>query len=83
MGRRPRRRERPDRPPPGGVFDWSDQRAHWRRVALPCRHKCGGLPTHLRDSSGLPAHKVCAETAYARQAQEYAEAYENERLRFP
>ncbi|MFF0092779.1 hypothetical protein ACFYSF_22840 [Streptomyces canus] len=49
-------------------------------MALPCRYKCGGLPTHLRDSSGSPAHKVCAELALAQQIQEYAEAYENERL---
>ncbi|MEU7323326.1 hypothetical protein ABZ682_22665 [Streptomyces griseoviridis] len=49
-------------------------------MALPCRYQCGGLPTHLRDSGGSAAHKVCAELAIAQQIQEYAEAYENERF---
>ncbi|MGJ3559005.1 hypothetical protein ACR6C2_08495 [Streptomyces sp. INA 01156] len=48
---------------------------------MPCRYDCGGLPTQLRDGKGRPAHKVCAEAAIAQQIQEYAEAYENERLR--
>ncbi|MFM9590784.1 hypothetical protein ACKI16_29780 [Streptomyces scabiei] len=39
------------------------------------------MPTRLRDSKGQPAHKVCAELAIAAQQQEYAEAYENERLK--
>ncbi|PWI16059.1 hypothetical protein DI272_19205 [Streptomyces sp. Act143] len=65
--------------PPAGVLDWSS-RKHWKRKALPCRYRCDGWPTHLRDSSGSPAHKVCAERAIAQQIQEYAEAYENERL---
>ncbi|MFF5968167.1 hypothetical protein ACFY64_31490 [Streptomyces collinus] len=75
----PRRTSRPRRPDPPPVLDWSARR-HWKRKALPCRYQCGGLPTHLRDSSGSPAHKVCAEQALAQQFQEYAEAYENERF---
>nr|WP_202425769.1 hypothetical protein [Streptomyces sp. HUCO-GS316] len=65
--------------PPTGVLDW-DSSAHWGSRPLPCRYQCGGLPTQLRDSKKRPAHKVCAEAALARQVQEYAEAYENERL---
>lgn len=78
MGRRTSQPRRPE-PPATGVLDWSARR-HWKRKALPCRYQCGGLPTHLRDSSGSPAHKVCAELALAQQIREYAEAYENERL---
>ncbi|MFJ3249162.1 hypothetical protein [Streptomyces sp. NPDC086782] len=67
---------RPD-PPPTGVLDWSS-RAHWSDTAKSCRY-CQ-RPTWLRDRSGKPAHKVCAEAAIAQQAQEYAEAWENERF---
>ncbi|KQW13586.1 hypothetical protein [Streptomyces sp. Root369] len=76
------RQRKPQRPelPPTGLLDWSNPVKHWKRVALPCRYQCGGWPTHLRDSSGSPAHKVCAELAIAQQIREYAEAYENERL---
>lgn len=74
---RPRRKPQRPEPPPTGVLDWTY--GHWKSKPLPCRYKCGGLPTQLRDSSGSPAHKVCAELAIARQVQEYAEAYENER----
>jgi len=70
---------RPD-PPVTGVLNWRSD-SHWDRRPLPCRYRCGGAPTHLRDSKGHPAHKVCAEAALAQQAQEYAEAYENERLK--
>ncbi len=73
----------PSRPPdlaaPAAVFDWSGRR-HWASKARPCRY-CGGPPTHLRDSRRKPAHKVCAEHAFARQVAEYAEAYENERIK--
>ena len=74
-------RGKPQRPevPGTGLLDWSD--GHWGSRPRPCRYQCGGAPTQLRDSKGQPAHKVCAEAALARQAQEYAEAYENERLR--
>jgi len=69
-------------PPPAGVLDWSDHKQHWAwDDPRPCRYGCGLLPTRLRDGSGKPAHKVCAEAAIAQQVQEYAEAYENERLR--
>lgn len=80
MGRRRRSKpQRPD-PPPSGVLDWSGN-GHWGSTPRPCRYQCGGSPTRLRDSKGRPAHKVCAEAAIVRQAQEYAEAYENERLK--
>lgn len=42
----------------GPCFDWSD-RSHWSPLDNPCRY-CGGL-THLRDESGRPSHKTCAE----------------------
>lgn len=42
----------------GLVFDWRD-RAHVGRRLRPCRH-CRGF-TLLRDESGSPAHKTCAE----------------------
>ncbi|MEU5498462.1 hypothetical protein [Streptomyces griseofuscus] len=74
--RKPRRPKRPE-PPPTGVLDWT--RGHWAGVEKRCRY-CPGL-TPLRDSDGKPAHKVCAEEAIARQVEEYAEAWENERLR--
>lgn len=72
-----RKSPQPD-PPPTGVLDWTD-RKHWGRVALPCRYQCGGPMTQLRDSSRKPAHKICAEAAFQRQAAEAAESYENER----
>ncbi|MEU0992309.1 hypothetical protein [Streptomyces sp. NPDC005953] len=55
------------------VLDWSD-RSHYARDLKQCRY-CPGL-THLRDSKGKPAHKVCAEQALARQAAEAADAYQ-------
>ncbi|MFB6963472.1 hypothetical protein ACFCYB_42695 [Streptomyces sp. NPDC056309] len=67
---------RPD-PPPTGLLDWTS-RAHWSDTAKPCRY-CAH-PTWLRDRSRKPAHKVCAEAAIAQQAQEYAEAWQNERF---
>lgn len=78
MGRRKSTPRRPE-PPATGVLDWRGS-DHWGYWPLPCRYKCELMPTHLRDSKGQPAHKVCAEAAIARQIQEYAEAYENERL---
>lgn len=70
-------RPRPELQP--RVLDWTGP-GHWSGRAAPCRYQCGGLPTQLRDSKGKPAHKVCAEAAIARQIEEYAEAYANERL---
>lgn len=46
---------------PGGVvLDWRDP-SHYAHRAGRCRH-CG-RPTHLRDDTGRPSHKTCAETA--------------------
>lgn len=59
------------------VLDWRNP-DHWAWTEKPCRY-CQ-RPTHLRDSKGAPAHKVCAEAAIATQAAEAAEAYEKERL---
>jgi hypothetical protein len=49
-----------------GLLDWSKAAGDARGVehndnyrARPCRY-CGG-ETHLRDASGKPSHKVCAE----------------------
>ncbi|MGW1615746.1 hypothetical protein ACWCQZ_41120 [Streptomyces sp. NPDC002285] len=61
---------------PGTLLDWSDKSVHWSSRELPCRY-CGG-DTHLRDSKGKPAHKVCAEEALAMQAAEAADAYHQE-----
>ncbi len=58
---------------PGTLLDWRDS-SHWSWEQLPCRY-CGS-PTHLRDSRGKPADKVCAEQALADQAAEAADAYE-------
>jgi hypothetical protein len=58
---------------PGTLLDWRDTSVHWSHVEKPCRY-CG-FPTHLRDSKGSPAHKVCAEDALAIQAAEAADAY--------
>ncbi|MFE0137659.1 hypothetical protein ACFWY6_39800 [Streptomyces sp. NPDC059037] len=64
--------------PPGELLDWRES-SHWDYGdPLPCRY-CGS-PTHLRDSKGKPADKVCAEAAVAQQAAEAAEAYDAERL---
>ncbi len=64
-----RKPSRPDRPV---LLDWS-HRDHWASRERPCRY-CE-QPTHLRDSSRKPAHKVCAEAAVIQQASEYAEAW--------
>lgn len=53
------------------LLNWSNPVAHWAWEPKPCRY-CGS-PTHLRDSKGSPAHKVCAEQALAEQAAERAE----------
>lgn len=70
------RKPREPRVPPTGVLDWTV--GHWAGHERPCRY-CA-RPTPLRDQSGRPAHKVCAEEAIAQQVAEYAEAWENERL---
>lgn len=53
------------------LLNWSNPVRHWAWEAGACRY-CGH-PTHLRDSKGHPAHKVCAEQALDRQAAETAE----------
>lgn len=47
---------------PGGLLDWRDPKHH-SSEGRPCRY-CGG-PTHMRDETGKPADKVCAERVYA------------------
>lgn len=71
----PRRSPRPELPA-SGVLDWTH--GHWSERQRPCIY-CT-KPTNLRDSRRRPAHKVCAEAALLRQVEDYAEAYENERL---
>lgn len=73
-GRRPRH---PPAQPPTGVLDWSD-RTHWARTQAPCRY-CRSA-TFLRDDDGLPADKVCAETALQQRADRTAAAYQNGQL---
>lgn len=53
-------------PDHSGLLDWSKDAGlargveHWDYgKARPCRYCLG--PTHLRDASGVPSHKVCAE----------------------
>lgn len=53
------------------LLNWANPAAHWRREPKPCRY-CG-RNTHLRDSKGSPAHKVCAELALDRQDAQAAE----------
>jgi hypothetical protein len=65
----------PPGPDPPPLLDWSD-RSRWSHTAKQCRY-CPEL-THLRDSKGKPAHKICAERALARQAAEQADAYHQE-----
>lgn len=64
-------------PPPGALLDWGDN-SHWSERPRPCRY-CGRF-THLRDSKGSPAHKVCAEAALQQQAAEAADAYQIGRI---
>lgn len=71
------RRPRPQPPPPGGLLDWGSS-THWHHVKAPCRY-CG-QPTHLRDSKGKPAEKVCAEAALAQQHADTGAAYQNGQL---
>ncbi|MGW0231944.1 hypothetical protein ACWDWO_26860 [Actinopolymorpha singaporensis] len=52
---------------PGRLQDWRDSH-HWSSRRLPCRH-CGAA-TNLRAADGLPAHKVCAESAEAAEPAE-------------
>lgn len=42
------------------LLNWHHPR-HWARAEAPCTH-CFG-PTYLRDDTGAPSHKVCAEQA--------------------
>lgn len=79
----PPRRSRPTLRPPeipaggsGGLLDWRGL-AHWSENRAQCRY-CPGM-THLRDSAGRPAHKVCAEEAARQWVEEQSERYENER----
>lgn len=65
-------RRRPAEGLAGGVLDWTASR-HWARDTRPCRY-CG-RPTHLRDSAGHPADKVCAEAALAAQQAQATHAY--------
>jgi hypothetical protein len=51
--------------PTAVVLDWRD-RSHYARRAARCRY-CPGR-THLRDDTGRPAHKTCAETALTHAA---------------
>lgn len=63
--------------PKNGLLDWSGSE-HFSTDARPCRY-CG-TPTHLRDSQGRPADKVCAEIALAEVAQVLATYGSEERL---
>lgn len=65
----------PEVEPP--LLDWRDS-SHWSETARPCRY-CS-KPTNLRDSKRKPSHKVCAEHAIARQAEEAADAYRKDTL---
>lgn len=56
-----------------GLLDWRDSH-HWARAAAPCRY-CGD-PTHLRETPMKPAHKTCAEQAYAQRAAATAADYQ-------
>ncbi|MBA2951633.1 hypothetical protein [Streptomyces himalayensis] len=42
----------------GPHLNWRDS-SHWSSIDAPCRY-CRGL-THLRDDTGRPSHKTCAE----------------------
>lgn len=54
----------------GVILNWRHP-GHWLEIPKVCGY-CGWL-THLRDSKGRPAHKVCAERALEQQAAELAE----------
>ncbi|MFB7285480.1 hypothetical protein [Actinacidiphila glaucinigra] len=75
------RRRKPSEPvvEPGRpiLLDWKGP-GHYSATAKPCRY-CGS-PTHLRDSKGKPADKVCAEAALAQQAAEATAAYRKDTL---
>jgi hypothetical protein len=62
------------RDPP--LLDWRDAK-HWSWTQKQCRY-CPGL-TNLRDSKGKAAHKICAEEALARQAEEATDEYLSDR----
>lgn len=76
-GRRRRAPPKAEQPyVPGMLLDWTSSK-HWDYDGpRPCRY-CG-FDTHLRDSKGSPAHKVCAEEALALQAAEAQAAYHQE-----
>lgn len=74
--RRPPRRT-PEQPGAHGLLDWGDS-SHWSYTEAPCRY-CHE-PTHLREIPSRPAHKTCAEAAYARRAAEAADSYRRETL---
>lgn len=64
--------------PAAKLLDWHDS-AHWNWDGdKPCRY-CG-WPTPLLDSKRSPAHKVCAEEAFAIQAADAAAAYRRDTL---
>jgi hypothetical protein len=46
-------------------LDWSGPGHYDQARALPCR--MGDGPTKMRDSSGRPCHKACAEEEIARE----------------
>jgi hypothetical protein len=74
------RKRRPPQPDyrPGQVLDWTSS-SHWDYSGpSPCRY-CGA-DTHLRDSHGKPADKVCAEKALDQQHAEAAAAYGGQTL---
>jgi hypothetical protein len=48
-------------------LDWRD-RSHWNARKARCVHGCGGV-TNLRDDSGKPSHKTCAERALTDRAE--------------
>jgi hypothetical protein len=73
---RKRRSPQPDRQP-GQLLNWQAP-THWSWTAKPCRY-CGA-DTHLRDSHGKPADKVCAEKALDQQHAEAAAAYGGQTL---
>lgn len=62
------------------LFNW--RHSHTARVAAPCIHCTDpdAMPTYLRDDKGMPAHKVCAELAYAHAVAKTAASYRRKGL---
>lgn len=50
------------------ILDWRDPRHHAPKAA-PCRHCKGSTP--LRDDTGRPSHKTCAEEVAVRELHHY------------